>query len=140
MKSVKIKLTATADQIKSFERVCEMSEGLLGATLAKRIEGKSAEKALPFILDWFRSVRQFTVANHMMSGIKFEVEVNQPPVADGEPCVGGHSFQPFAGGWNCVICGRVKAQENEEREVVKGSIKVDKVEFSGAAEGEEENP
>lgn len=67
-----VKLTATSDQVAEFEKRCELTEGLMAQTLAQRIEGMKADEAIPFIEDWFKSIRTMSVANHALSGIRLE--------------------------------------------------------------------
>lgn len=71
--SISIKMRATDEQVLAYNRNCDQTEALFAGTLANRISGMSADEAYPFIVDWFKSVRQMAVAHHITSGIQFEV-------------------------------------------------------------------
>jgi|SRR5271157_123804 len=88
IQGVQISMTATSEQIELMETQCEIMEGMVAHTLARRIEDKKPEEAIPFIRDWFKTVRQFAQGAFMASGIRSYCkpipvpdEVS-PPVAD----------------------------------------------------------
>lgn len=70
---MQLKFEATDEQVKTMERNCSLTEALFARTLAKRIEGMNAEQSIPYIEDWFRSVRSMAQANLIISGIKVDV-------------------------------------------------------------------
>ena len=70
IQGVQISVTATAEQIELMETQCEVMEGMMAHTLARRIEGKKPEGAILFIRDWFKTVRQFAQGSFMASGIR----------------------------------------------------------------------
>jgi hypothetical protein len=72
---VKFKLNATDEQLAAFESHCETMETLMANNLAKRIEKMPAHKSAPLIREWFRSVRDATVANWLIS----EMEATATP-------------------------------------------------------------
>lgn len=79
---MKIEMKATDDQVRRYEFMCNMNEGLLAQTLAKRIEGLKAEESVTFIQSWFESVRNMAIAAHLTSGIKISIT---PEIPDNRP-------------------------------------------------------
>lgn len=70
MKLISFRLRASNDQIQEMSRMCDMSEQLLALTLARHLEGKTAEESLQPICDWFRNVRHMAQAQFINSGIQ----------------------------------------------------------------------
>jgi len=83
-------MTGTDEQFEAFDKECTLSEGLMATTLAKRIAGMKAEESIPFIVDWFKSVRHMTIARHLMSGIAAEITETTDSVGPVEDRVPKH--------------------------------------------------
>ena len=78
---IQFKITANKEQLEELERMCELTEHLMGETLARRIEGMRAEESLPFVLDWFKSVRHMAHGAWITCNIQSQsAPIDAPPV------------------------------------------------------------
>lgn len=82
MNGIQFKINATPQQLQALEEQCQLSEALMAATLAKRIEGLKAEESVQFILDWFKSVRHMAHGNWISCGIQCESGPLGQPLPD----------------------------------------------------------
>lgn len=69
-----IRVQGTPGQFSAFENRCEVTELMLASTLCSRFQIEPTQENLGIVASWMSTARSMGIANHLTSGIKFEVD------------------------------------------------------------------